>query len=241
MVVWAPHPIGSIINGFLPISRYNYCIIIVNNSPFPQRGVYGHEGQVVGKGVEDNSWLIQPTSSGSVTSVDGRFLIPIFNSGKAFTITFGNRTTWENPDIAIDESPRDTVLFHKERNWKAGGYSPDTLGQLSDNARIKVINRIDVCTRCEIEFTRDSVKHSHYSCRGTHKDFLFGGLYQQPLPRLKISHSCEHLSPTICRKCRRCDGCATYMNERVDAHKKEHEVVEIDWDDPANEPYGWKR
>jgi hypothetical protein len=132
------------------------------------------------------------------------------------------------------------VLFHKERNWRAGGYSPDTLGQLSDNARIKVINRIDVCTRCEIEFTRDFTDYSAYSCRGTHKEFLFYGRSRNP-PPLKISHSCEHLSPTICRKCRCCDGCATYMNERVDAHKKEHARKEIDWDDPANEPYGWKR
>ena len=202
--------------------------------------MHGHEGQVVGKGVEDNSWLIQPTSSGSVTRSDGR-IVPIFNSGKAFTITFGNRTTWENPDIAIDESPRDMVLFHKERNWRAGGYSPDTLGQLSDNARIKLINRIDVCTRCEIEFTRDLTIFSSYSCSGTHKKFSFSGRRQQHLPQLEISHSCEHLSPTICRKCRCCDGCATYMNERVDAHKKEH-ARNIEYlDDPANEPYGWKR
>ncbi|MDC0623690.1 hypothetical protein OAO86_00995 [Euryarchaeota archaeon] len=200
----------------------------------------GHEGLVVGKGIEDNSWLIQPTSSGSVKRDDGR-IIPIFNSGKVFTITFGNRTTWENPDIAIDESPRDMVLFHKERNWKADGYSPDTLGQLSDNARIKVINRIDVCTRCEIEFTRDITIYSSYSCSGIHKKISFLHPYEQHLPELKISHSCEHLSPTICRKCWCCDGCATYMNERVDAHKKEHTREEIDWDDPANEPYGWKR
>ena len=175
--------------------------------------VRGNEGQVVGKGVEDNSWVIQ-------------------HDGEEFTITFENGIIWKNPLIAIDESPRDMVLFHN----RPGNLEVPTE---FDEPRMTVINRIDVCTRCEIEFTRDNTIYSSYSCPGTHQDITFFGLYEQHLPQLKISHSCEHSSPTICRKCWHCDGCATYFQERVDEHKKEHAPVEIDWDD--HEPYGWKR
>ena len=137
----------------------------------------GEIGQVVGKGVGDNSWLIQP------------------RQGEKFTITFEHLITWNNPNITIDESPRDIVLIHR-----------------TSNIRIAVINRIEVCARCEKEFFRNNTIYSDYLCPGT--SVSGPRSIRNPSVPNTTTISCNNSSPTICSICKRCEICAKLQKER---------------------------
>ncbi|MDC0056257.1 hypothetical protein OAJ94_04315 [Deltaproteobacteria bacterium] len=142
----------------------------------------GEIGQVVGKGVGGDSWLIQP------------------RHGEKFTITFENSITWNNPNITIDESPRELVLIHR-----------------TSNIRITVINRIDVCTRCEKEFARNNTIYSHYFCPGT--SVSGPRSIRNPSVSNTTTIPCNNSSPTICSDCKRCESCAKLQKEREEKSK----------------------
>ena len=152
----------------------------------------GEIGQVVSQGDGNNSWIIR-------RQVDG----------EEYSITFGHRITWNNPVTNIDELlPGNLVLVHPDIEYGSTYAGKIVLASGWDGS-VSVINRIDVCTRCEKKFGRDNTKYSHYSCEGTKskvKEISSFGI--MPVWEMD-SIPCKHLSPTLCSECERCDGCAT--------------------------------
>ena len=155
----------------------------------------GEIGQVVSQGDEDNYWIIR-------RQVDG----------EEYSITFGHRITWNNPITPIDELlPGNTVLVHPDIEYASTYTGKIVLASRWDGS-VTVINRMDVCTRCEKKFGRDNTTYSHYSCQGT--SVAEPRSIRNPSVENFSTIPCNNSSPTICSDCKRCESCAKLQKER---------------------------